>query len=109
MHFTFFVTFQVRVQCFHYLLPKVKDYGRLADCGLDSQEPDPKVLELTRALIACDEALTSILQPLKCKVSKLQFPLIKNWRVTKNLHVIIFCLFSSSMFLRGLDTSCQKY
>lgn len=58
---------EVRVQCFHYLLPKVKDYGRLADCGLDSQEPDPKVLELTRALTACDEALTSILQPLKCK------------------------------------------
>lgn len=65
-----FLTFtQVRVQCFHYLLPKVKDYGRLADCGLDSQEPDPKVLELTRALTGCDEALTTILQPLKCKVS----------------------------------------
>lgn len=58
---------EVRVQCFHYLLPKVKDYGRLADCGMDSQEPDPKVLELTRALTGCDEALTSILQPLKCK------------------------------------------
>lgn len=58
---------EVRVQCFHYLLPKVKDYGRLADCGMDSQEPDPKVLELTRALTSCDEALTNILQPLKCR------------------------------------------
>jgi hypothetical protein len=35
---------------------------------MDSQEPDPKVLELSRVLISVDEAMNSSLQPRKLKV-----------------------------------------
>ena len=58
---------EVRVQCFHYLLPRVNNYNRLV-VGGDSQEPDPKVLELSRVLISIDEAMNSSLQPRKSKV-----------------------------------------
>ncbi|CAG2059751.1 unnamed protein product, partial [Timema podura] len=43
---------EVRVQCFHYLLPRPNTYNRFAGAGVDSQEPDPKVLELSRVLIS---------------------------------------------------------
>jgi hypothetical protein len=55
------------VQCFHYLLPHANNYNCLVG-GVDSQEPDPKVLELSRVLISIDEAMNSSLQPRKLKV-----------------------------------------
>ncbi|GJQ74842.1 hypothetical protein Trydic_g21678 [Trypoxylus dichotomus] len=51
---------EVRVQCFHYLLA-VDDYNK------QTHEPDPKVLELSKVLACVDEAMTSSLQPRKCK------------------------------------------
>lgn len=55
------------MQCFHYLLPRANNYNCLVG-GVDSQEPDPKVLELSRVLISIDEAMNSSLQPRKLKV-----------------------------------------
>lgn len=56
-----FVSPQVRVQCFHYLLAH-SEYNR------ETQEPDPKVLELSRVLTNVDEVMSSCLHPRKCKV-----------------------------------------
>jgi hypothetical protein len=64
----------VRVQCFHYLLPHANNYSCLVG-GVDSQEPDPKVLELSRVLISIDEAMNSSLQPRKLKVCILSLKL----------------------------------
>nr|CAD7589281.1 unnamed protein product [Timema genevievae] len=61
---------EVRVQCFHYLLPRPNTYNRFAGAGVDSQEPDPKVLELSRVLISIDEAMNSSLQLRKSKVKE---------------------------------------
>lgn len=55
------------MQCFHYLLPRSNNYSCLVG-GVDLQEPDPKVLELSRVLISIDEAMNSSLQPRKLKV-----------------------------------------
>uniref|UniRef100_A0A0A9WJT2 Exocyst complex component Sec8 n=2 Tax=Lygus hesperus TaxID=30085 RepID=A0A0A9WJT2_LYGHE len=55
---------EVRVQCFHYLLPKNNNYGKTK---MSSQDPDPRVLELSRVLISIDEALNSSLQTRKIK------------------------------------------
>lgn len=55
---------QVRVQCFYYLLPRGNDRH-----NTNSQDPDPKVSELSRVLTSIDEAMTSSLQPRKSKVS----------------------------------------
>ncbi|BES91501.1 exocyst complex component [Nesidiocoris tenuis] len=56
---------EVRVQCFHYLLPKNNNYGKSNKST--SQDPDPRVLELSRVLISIDEALSSSLQTRKIK------------------------------------------
>ncbi|KAK7863550.1 hypothetical protein R5R35_011175 [Gryllus longicercus] len=58
---------EVRVQCFHYLLPRTNNLGRFAGSVIDSQEPDPKVLELSRVLVGIDEAMNSSLQLRKSK------------------------------------------
>ncbi|KAF6216684.1 hypothetical protein GE061_001030 [Apolygus lucorum] len=55
---------EVRVQCFHYLLPKHNSYGKTK---MSCQDPDPRVLELSRVLISIDEALNSSLQTRKIK------------------------------------------
>ncbi|KAG8226930.1 hypothetical protein J437_LFUL004648 [Ladona fulva] len=41
---------EVRVQCFHYLLPRSSGSSISVFGGMDSQEPDPKVLQLSRVL-----------------------------------------------------------
>ncbi|XP_071448510.1 exocyst complex component 4 [Hetaerina americana] len=58
---------EVRVQCFHYLLPRSSGSSSGVFSGLDSQEPDPKVLELSRVLVSIDEAMSSSLKPRKSK------------------------------------------
>ncbi|KAG5886302.1 hypothetical protein JTB14_035715 [Gonioctena quinquepunctata] len=55
---------EVRVQCFHYLLNQTQH-------NKETQEPDPKVLELNRVLATVDEAIISSLHPRKCKVNNL--------------------------------------
>lgn len=52
------------MQCFYYLLPRGSDRH-----NTNSQDPDPKVSELSRVLTSIDEAMTSSLQPRKSKVS----------------------------------------
>lgn len=52
------------MQCFYYLLPRGNDRH-----NTNSQDPDPKVSELSRVLTSIDEAMTSSLQPRKSKVS----------------------------------------
>ncbi|XP_046385414.1 exocyst complex component 4 [Ischnura elegans] len=58
---------EVRVQCFHYLLPRSSGSSSGVFSGMDSQEPDPKVLELSRVLVGIDEAMSSSLKPRKSK------------------------------------------
>mgnify|MGYP006952279283 CR=1 FL=1 len=64
----FFLNFQVRVQCFHYLLPKSEGSSKKFDFMYE--EPDPKVQELSKVLINVDEAMVCSLQPRKTKVSR---------------------------------------
>lgn len=54
------------MQCFYYLLPHGGGPGTIT-CG-GSQDPDPKVLELSRVLASIDEAMASSLQARKSKV-----------------------------------------
>ncbi|CAN8024025.1 unnamed protein product [Ixodes persulcatus] len=54
---------EVRVHCFYYLLP-VTIQGNFAS-GVDSQEPDPEVIKLTKDLSSMDEAMTACLQQRK--------------------------------------------
>lgn len=61
----------MRVQCFHYLLPRGNNCSRFAGGGMDSQEPDPKVLKLSQVLVSIDEAMSSSLQLRKMKVREL--------------------------------------
>ncbi|KAK6635581.1 hypothetical protein RUM44_000835 [Polyplax serrata] len=56
---------EVRVQCFHYLLPKSEGVSKKLDFMYE--EPDPKVQDLSRALINVDEAMVCSLQPRKTK------------------------------------------
>ncbi|KAJ9597949.1 hypothetical protein L9F63_011188 [Diploptera punctata] len=92
---------EVRVQCFHYLLPRVNNYNRLV-VGGDSQEPDPKVLELSRVLISIDEAMNSSLQPRKSKY------------IFEGLgHLIAKILISSAQYIdqideRGIQKMCRN-
>lgn len=58
---------QVRVQCFHYLLPR-GEYSHLCGGARDAQEADPRVEELCRVMQHIDEAMQSILHPKKTKV-----------------------------------------
>lgn len=55
------------MQCFHYLLPR-GTAGRTANGGMDSDDLDPRVLQLSRAVTSIDEALSSALQHSKAKV-----------------------------------------
>ncbi|KAK0167148.1 hypothetical protein PV327_004582 [Microctonus hyperodae] len=57
---------EVRVQCFHYLLPR-GEYNHLCGGITDPQEADPRVEELSRVLHNIDEALQSTLHPKKTK------------------------------------------
>jgi hypothetical protein len=59
--------YQVRVQCFHFLLPRGTG-GHTANGGTDSDDLDPRVLQLSRAVTSIDEALSSALMPSKAKV-----------------------------------------
>ena len=59
---------QVRVHCFFYLLPVGRGQGGGVASALEAQEPHPEVLRLIKDLSSVDEALTSSLQPRKCKV-----------------------------------------
>ncbi|XP_021936020.1 exocyst complex component 4 isoform X2 [Zootermopsis nevadensis] len=92
---------EVRVQCFHYLLPRANNYNRLVG-GVDSQEPDPKVLELSRVLISIDEAMNSSLQPRKLKY------------IFEGLgHLIAKILISSAQYIdrideRGIQKMCRN-
>ncbi|XP_069698515.1 exocyst complex component 4 isoform X1 [Periplaneta americana] len=82
---------EVRVQCFHYLLPRANNYNRLV-VGVDSQEPDPKVQELSRVLISIDEAMNSSLQPRKSKY------------IFEGLgHLIAKILISSAQYIDRID------
>ncbi|EEB18474.1 exocyst componenet sec8, putative [Pediculus humanus corporis] len=56
---------EVRVQCFHYLLPKSEGSSKKFDFMYE--EPDPKVQELSKVLINVDEAMVCSLQPRKTK------------------------------------------
>lgn len=92
---------EVRVQCFHYLLPHANNYNCLVG-GVDSQEPDPKVLELSRVLISIDEAMNSSLQPRKLKY------------IFEGLgHLIAKILISSAQYIdhideRGIQKMCRN-
>ncbi|PNF38735.1 Exocyst complex component 4 [Cryptotermes secundus] len=92
---------EVRVQCFHYLLPQANNYNRLVG-GVDSQEPDPKVLELSRVLVSIDEAMNSSLQPRKLKY------------IVEGLgHLIAKILISSAQYIdrideRGIQKMCRN-
>uniref|UniRef100_A0A1B6IHW9 Exocyst complex component Sec8 n=1 Tax=Homalodisca liturata TaxID=320908 RepID=A0A1B6IHW9_9HEMI len=80
---------EVRVQCFYYLLPRGS-----SRFNTNSQDPDPKVMELSRVLTSIDEAMTSSLQPRKSKY------------VFEGLgHLIAKILMSSSQFLDTIDES----
>ncbi|XP_033211207.1 exocyst complex component 4 isoform X2 [Belonocnema kinseyi] len=57
---------EVRVQCFHYLHPKV-EYDHLCSKIKDPEEADPRVEELSKVLQHMDEALQSTLHPKKTK------------------------------------------
>ncbi|XP_012254294.2 exocyst complex component 4 isoform X2 [Athalia rosae] len=57
---------EVRVQCFHYLLPR-GEYSHLCGGARDPQEADPRVEELCRVMQHIDEAMQSILHPKKTK------------------------------------------
>ncbi|KAB0800327.1 hypothetical protein PPYR_06067 [Photinus pyralis] len=82
---------EVRVQCFHYLLAQ-SEYNK------ETHEPDPKVLELSRVLANVDEAMTSSLQPRKCKY------------IFEGLgHLIAKILISSSQYMKNIDeTGIQR-
>lgn len=55
---------EVRVQCFHYLIPRGNQTSKQK--GM-SQDPDPRVLDLSRVLVSIDEALSSSLHTRKTK------------------------------------------
>lgn len=62
----FILHLEVRAQCFYYLLPKSN--SGTANFNSDmSLDPDPKVLELNKALSSIDEVLSLSLQPKKIK------------------------------------------
>lgn len=62
-------SFQVRVQCFHYLRSNSSDkYKDNNPNKNDTLEPDTKVLKLTKVLSDLDEAFSSTLHPRKTKV-----------------------------------------
>ncbi|XP_049784437.1 exocyst complex component 4 isoform X1 [Schistocerca cancellata] len=83
---------EVRVQCFHYLLPQADTFNRFAGGGMDSQEPDPQVFKLSQVLINIDEAMTSSLQPRKIKY------------IFEGLgHLIAKILISSAQYIRQID------
>lgn len=76
---------EVRVQSFHYLLTQ-SEYNK------ESQEPDPKVLELSRVLSNIDEVMTSSLHSRKCKY------------IFEGLgHLIAKILISSSQYMQSID------
>lgn len=76
---------EVRVQSFHYLLTQ-SEYNK------ESQEPDPKVLELSRVLANVDEVMTSSLHSRKCKY------------IFEGLgHLIAKILISSSQYMQSID------
>lgn len=79
---------EVRVQCFHYLLAH-SEYNR------ETQEPDLKVMELSRVLANVDDAMSSCLHPRKCKVFKHTFYIF-------NLLIYIFRI------IRALSTLLQN-
>ncbi|XP_059476741.1 exocyst complex component 4 [Neocloeon triangulifer] len=57
---------EIRVQCFHYLLPG--GYSIKTVNGITSSEDlEPRVLQLSRAVNVFDEALSSTIQPNKAK------------------------------------------
>ncbi|XP_063222641.1 exocyst complex component 4 [Bacillus rossius redtenbacheri] len=84
---------EVRVQCFHYLLPRPDSYNRfVGGGGLSSQEPDPRVLELSRVLVVIDEAMNSSLQVRKSKY------------IFEGLgHLIAKILITSAQFMDRID------
>jgi len=78
---------EVRVQCFYYLLPRAMERF-----STHSQDPDPRVIELSRVLASVDEAMTSSLQPRKSKY------------VFEGLgHLVAKILMSSSQYLEMID------
>ncbi|XP_075221866.1 exocyst complex component secretory 8 [Lycorma delicatula] len=86
---------EVRVQCFYYLLPHGGGPGTVT-CG-SSQDPDPKVLELSRVLASIDEAMASSLQARKSKY------------VFEGLgHLIAKILMSSVQFVEKIDEGCIR-
>ncbi|CAH1408099.1 unnamed protein product [Nezara viridula] len=82
---------EIRVQCFHYLLPRGFVSGKTKD---NSHDPDPRVLDLSRVLVSVDEALSPSLQPRKCKY------------IFEGLgHLIAKILMSSAQYLEKIDES----
>ncbi|KAL1110251.1 hypothetical protein AAG570_008328 [Ranatra chinensis] len=80
---------EVRVQCFHYLLPKGNGSER---SGINIQDPDPRVLDLSRVLVTIDESLSSSLQPRKTKY------------IFEGLgHLIAKILMSSAQYMERID------
>lgn len=63
LEYSIFSILQVRVQCFHYLLPQ----GAMKHVS-NSHDIDPRVSNFSRVLSSIDEAMTVSLQPRKCKV-----------------------------------------
>ncbi|XP_015592198.1 exocyst complex component 4 isoform X2 [Cephus cinctus] len=84
---------EVRVQCFHYLLPR-GEYSHLCGNGRDPQEADPRVEELSRVLQHIDEALQSTLHPKKTKY------------IFEGLgHLIAKILITSAQYIEKIDES----
>ncbi|XP_043286055.1 exocyst complex component 4 isoform X2 [Venturia canescens] len=84
---------EVRVQCFHYLLPK-GEYSHLCGGVKDPQEADPRVEELSRVLQNIDEALQSTLHPKKTKY------------IFEGLgHLIAKILITSAQYIGKIDES----
>ncbi|KAH0550385.1 exocyst complex component 4 [Cotesia glomerata] len=84
---------EVRVQCFHYLLPR-GEYSHLCDGVQDPQEADPRVQELSRVLQNIDESLQSTLHPKKTKY------------IFEGLgHLITKILITSAQYIDKIDKS----
>ncbi|XP_046430735.1 exocyst complex component 4 isoform X1 [Neodiprion virginianus] len=82
---------EVRVQCFHYLLPR-GEYSHLCGGARDAQEADPRVEELCRVMQHIDEAMQSILHPKKAKY------------IFEGLgHLIAKIIITSAQFMEKID------
>lgn len=82
---------EIRVQCFHYLLPRGFVTGKMREV---SHDPDPRVLDLSRVLVSVDEALSPSLQQRKAKY------------IFEGLgHLIAKILMSSTQYLEKIDES----